>query len=82
MANRLKNKPDAFKLLSAQLKKEAKQSIHGDITALASLTGKHTNTISAYLSGNVRNLSVASVILTELRKLIANREYEVEKLVA
>ena len=74
--------PKAFKILAAGLKASAKESIDSDVKEIAKLTGKHENTINLYFKGDVRDFNTGSVILTELNRLIKDRENFAMELVA
>ena len=82
MSKENKKVPEAVKILSKGLVSAAKESISDDVPELVRLTGMHSNTITSYLKGNVRDFNTGSVILTELRKLIKDRENFALELVA
>lgn len=77
---KFRNTTTAQKNLAALLKAAAKESIKGDAKVIADLIAKTEVTVLAYMKGEVRDLSTGTVILTELRRVIENREYEVNKL--
>ncbi len=74
--------PNSFKIIGAGLKVAAKQAIESDVKALAAITGKHENTINMYLKGDVRDFTTGSIILTELKRLVDDREKLAMQLVA
>ena len=82
MSGTTKNIPTASKILAKGLKKASGQLMDGDIDMLSKTIGMHTNTIGAYLRGDVRDFNTGSVILTEAKKLINNREQFAIELVA
>lgn len=72
----------AIAILKEGFKKQKSQMIDGDIDQLVILTGRHKNTVCDCVNGKVRDFNTGSVILTELKKMIANREFEARQLVA
>ena len=73
-------KKKAYKLTEAQkvfadlMKVEVKQAMSTDAGCIAKIIGKNEATVRLYMRGRIMDLTVASVILTELRKLIADSE--------
>lgn len=72
----------SFKWLSEGLQEAAQQLARGDASILGETLGLVSHTVRPYLKGEVADFNTGSMILTEARKLIKQREQRVKKLVA